>query len=260
MCRGLNGERYITSLAGSQEAKDSEDVVISHSKSVSAGSVASSDGGMPILNIRFFFFLAMIWLILFLALLPGSLTKFYPLVIQSENGTAGEGRFSVAASSIECKSSINKDSSSISSKQSQAGFSPVDFNSMDSNVTSLTNISSSTGRTIAKEVQSSNGVVISEASNTGSNCSNLSMNIIDEGPTNESLDSGFFFQEGYCKVMPLSECPESTEVSFLDNNISPCDLEKSEDGDNDDMLGGVFAFSEEGTILEVLYEHIHIIS
>ncbi|KAG8648215.1 hypothetical protein MANES_09G161900v8 [Manihot esculenta] len=92
--RGLNGERYITSLAGSQEAKDSEDV-ISHSKSVSAGSVASSDGG--------------------------SLTKFYPLVIQSENGTAGEGRFSVAASSIECKSSINKDSSSISSKQSQAG-------------------------------------------------------------------------------------------------------------------------------------------
>lgn len=50
----------------------------------------------------------------------------------------------------------------------------------------------------------------------------------------------------------LSECHESAEVSFVDNNISPCDLEKSEeDGDNDDMLGGVFAFSEEGRILVV---------
>ncbi|XP_057998689.1 autophagy-related protein 18h isoform X2 [Hevea brasiliensis] len=218
--RGLSVERYSTSLAGgSEEAKDLEDAVISHSKSVSTGSAAND----------------------------GSLTKFYPLILQSGNNTAGQGGISVSASSIQYKSSIKKDSSSISFKQSQMGISPENNNSMDTNITSLTSGSSSAGKTIAKEFQSSNGLVTSEASNTSSNLSNLSKKIIDEGPTNDSLDFKQFFQEGYCKVKSSSEYHESAEVSFVDNNISPCDLEKSEeDGDNDDMLGGVFAFSEEG--------------
>jgi hypothetical protein len=52
----------------------------------------------------------------------------------------------------------------------------------------------------------------------------------------------------------LKECQESTEVlTFVDNNSSPCDVDKSEeDGDNDDMLGGVFSFSEEGMNLELM--------
>ncbi|KAF2287943.1 hypothetical protein GH714_003393 [Hevea brasiliensis] len=218
--RGHSSERYSPSSAGSQEVKDSEDAVISHSESVSSGSVANSDGG--------------------------SSTKFYPLILQSSNNTVSKGEISVSALPIQYKSSINQDSNSISFEQSQMGISPEDSNSMDSNVASVTNGFPSAGRTIAK-IQSSNSVVTSEASNTSSNRSDLSMNIIDEGPTNDSLDFEQFFQEGYCKVSSLSEFHESAEVSFVDNNISPGDLEKSEeDGDNDDMLGGVFAFSEEG--------------
>ncbi|KAF2307129.1 hypothetical protein GH714_024977 [Hevea brasiliensis] len=220
-------------LVGSEEAKDLEDAVISHSKSVSTGSAAND----------------------------GSLTKFYPLILQSGNNTAGQGGISVSASSIQYKSSIKKDSSSISFKQSQMGISPENNNSMDTNITSLTSGSSSTDKTIAKEFQSSNGLVTSEASNTSSNLSDLSKKIIDEGPTNDSLDFKQFFQEGYCKVKSSSEYHESAEVSFVDNNISPCDLEKSEeDADNDDMLGGVFAFSEEGRMLEVLYMKIFLLS
>ncbi|XP_059652573.1 autophagy-related protein 18h-like [Cornus florida] len=109
----------------------------------------------------------------------------------------------------------------------------------------------STERTIAREVQSSNSVVTSEGSNTSSNRSDLSMNILDEGPLHEELHDplyfGQYFQEGYCKASIHDDCCESTEVPDVDCRSSPCNKEKSdEDGDNDDMLGGVFSFSEEG--------------
>ncbi|KDP23568.1 hypothetical protein JCGZ_23401 [Jatropha curcas] len=216
--RSLSGERYSTSSTGSHEGKESEDAVISPSKLVSTGSVANPNGG--------------------------SSTKFYPLVLQSGNAT-GDGGISISVSPISYKSTVNKDSGSGSFEQSQMGISPEDSNSVDSNVTSLTNGSLSAGRAIAKEVQSSNSGLTSEASNTSSNRSDLSMNIIDEGPTNDSFDFEQFFQEGYCKVSALSECHESTAASIVDKNNGPSDLEKSEE-DNDDMLGGVFAFSEEG--------------
>lgn len=72
-----------------------------------------------------------------------------------------------------------------------------------------------------------------------------------QNETPGSENSGEFtqyFQEGYCKISELDDCRELTEaVTDADSSSSHCEREKpEEDGDNDDMLGGVFAFSEEG--------------
>ncbi|XP_024439437.2 autophagy-related protein 18h isoform X1 [Populus trichocarpa] len=227
--RAQGGVRYSTLSSGSRGVKESEDAVISHSEIVSPGSVPNSDGG--------------------------SSTKFYPPMMQAVNSNAGEGGISLLASPILYESSTNKDSGSISFKQTQIGATSAEnSNFINSNVTSLTNGPLTAERLIAKEVQSSESGVTSEASNISSNRSDLSMNIIDEGPANDSQDFEHFFQEGYCKASDLKECQESTEVlTFVDNNSSPCDVDKSEeDGDNDDMLGGVFSFSEEGMNLELM--------
>ncbi|CAK9174681.1 unnamed protein product [Ilex paraguariensis] len=110
----------------------------------------------------------------------------------------------------------------------------------------------STGGTVAREVNSSDSVVTSEASNSSSNRSDSSMNILDEGPVHQDmhdpLDFGQYFQEGYCKASPHDECRELTEVcTDIDSSNSPYEKEKSEeDAESDDMLGGVFSFSEEG--------------
>ncbi|KAL9233274.1 hypothetical protein vseg_008295 [Gypsophila vaccaria] len=99
----------------------------------------------------------------------------------------------------------------------------------------------------SKEVQSSNSVGTSEASNISSNRSDFSMNVVDEGSVPDPLDFGGFLEEEYCKAAPLDENHEVSEVTDVDSTSSPREKEKSEeDGDNDDMLGGVFDFSEEG--------------
>ncbi|KAK4379018.1 hypothetical protein RND71_000880 [Anisodus tanguticus] len=110
----------------------------------------------------------------------------------------------------------------------------------------------STGGTGARDVQSSNSAVTSEASNSSSNRSDMSMHIIDEQIVHEDIcvpvDFGQFFQEGYCKASTNNELNEVTElVADMDSSSSPCNKEKpDDDGDSDDMLGGVFDFSEEG--------------
>lgn len=110
----------------------------------------------------------------------------------------------------------------------------------------------STGGTSAREVQSSNSVITSEASNSSSNRSDMSMNIIDEQTVHENIcdpvDFGQFFQEGYCKASTNNELNEVTElVADMDSSSSPCNKEiPDDDGESDDMLGGVFDFSEEG--------------
>lgn len=187
----------------------------------------------------------------------GSSAKFYPAVPSANDG---EGGISALASPILSQKFMKSDNGLISFEQSQMEASSVeDNNYMNCNATSLTNGLLSAGRSIAKE-QSSSSVLTSEASNTSSNRSDLSMNIIDEGPANESLDFEPFFQEGYCKASSLDECHKSTEDTNVDSNDSPPDAEKSEeDGDSDDMLGGVFAFSEEGTHMEASLEHFFLI-
>jgi hypothetical protein len=73
----------------------------------------------------------------------------------------------------------------------------------------------------------------------------------DQGPSDShnSVEFTQYFQEGYCKISELDDCRELTEaVTDADSSSSHCEREKpEEDGDNDDMLGGIFAFSEEGS-------------
>jgi hypothetical protein len=162
-----------------------------------------------------------------------------------------QGR-SVFSSTLLNRSSINKTSISNSAEQPTTGVSRARDSNITNSLSTLTSDSFPADRTIVKEVQSSNSGGVSEASNISSNRSDLSMNILDEGLVHESLDFEQFFQEGYYKASPLSDCRDTTEVvTDVDSSSSPCDREKSEeDGDNDDMLGGVFAFSEEGRALK----------
>lgn len=184
-------------------------------------------------------------------MLTGFLGDSYPSILQSGNGSKKGGR-SILASSLQNQNSANKDvvSSSSRSRQSASDVSHVEDSNFSNGVSTLTGGSLSADRTIAKGVQSDNGSEPSEGSNGSSNRSDLSMNILDEGQEHDSPDFEQFFQEGYCKASALSECPESTEVVTDVDSSSRCDGEKcEEDGDNDDMLGGVFAFSEEGWTL-----------
>ncbi|KAA8543188.1 hypothetical protein F0562_021317 [Nyssa sinensis] len=72
------------------------------------------------------------------------------------------------------------------------------------------------------------------------------MNITAEGPTPPRMQNLVhfeqFFQEGYCKKLELDGCRPLTEVVTDD-----VEKEKpKDDAENDDMLGGMFSFSEEG--------------
>lgn len=115
----------------------------------------------------------------------------------------------------------------------------------------VANGSVSSERSTVEDFQPSNSGVTSDLSNTGSNRSDSSVNIIDEGPVHGSLDFEPYFQEGYCQATVARESCNSVEaVGDGDNARSPSRQDKSEeDVDNDDMLEGIFAFSEEGILL-----------
>lgn len=212
--------------------KFSEGVANPQSKLVVPGSVGNTDGGPPSKDET-----------------PCDLNQMNTVktsshIIQTvkENGVkSGSG---ILAPSLPNHGPFNRDSVSGSPKQ-MMGISPIEDSYFVNSISSIKNGSLSSARTIAKEVESSDSVGTSEASNTSSNRSDSSMNILDEGPV-EPLYFGQYFQEGYCKASTLDECRELTEVTDVDSGSSPCDREKSEeDENNDDMLGGVFAFSEE---------------
>ncbi|XP_020233954.1 autophagy-related protein 18h isoform X1 [Cajanus cajan] len=97
----------------------------------------------------------------------------------------------------------------------------------------------------AKVIKSSKHEKASDSFNSSFSGSDLNMNVNCEESIRDSPDFEQFFQEGYCKASV--DCHESTEVITDVDCSSPCGREKSdEDGDNDDMLGDVFDFSEEG--------------
>ncbi|GMI65303.1 homolog of yeast autophagy 18 (ATG18) H [Hibiscus trionum] len=207
--RGLAAESYPMSSSHDAKAIFSEVTVISHSKLMSPGSTENSDNG--------------------------SSRNSYPPSIQSgKDGSGLKGQSSILASHMLNQSSLSKDAGSVSFNQSKMGICHNEDDKSTISPSSLTSDSLSGER---------NSGGSSDVSNTSSNRSDLSMNMLDEGPVNESPDFEHFFQEEYCKVLPLSPCGEPTDV---DSNINPCEREKSEEGDNDDMLGGVFSFSEEG--------------
>ncbi|MED6121894.1 hypothetical protein PIB30_034426 [Stylosanthes scabra] len=74
----------------------------------------------------------------------------------------------------------------------------------------------------------------------------LNRNVLHEEPICDSPNFEKYFHEGYCKASVDSQ--QSAEVATDVDCSGPCDGEKSDDndGDNDDMLGDVFDFSEEG--------------
>uniref|UniRef100_A0A0A0LW47 Uncharacterized protein n=1 Tax=Cucumis sativus TaxID=3659 RepID=A0A0A0LW47_CUCSA len=173
----------------------------------------------------------------------------YPPIAKSVGDIKMEEKDGSVLPSPVMKENSFQERASVSSKQSSTGFSPVEGSDFTNSPSTVTSCSLSTDRTILKAVQSSKRGGASEGSNTSSNRSDLSMNILDEGPMGDSFDYEPFFQEEYCKATGLSNCRDPAEAvaDDMDSSGSPHYREKSEeDGDTDDMLGGVFAFSEEG--------------
>ncbi|XP_043721573.1 autophagy-related protein 18h-like isoform X2 [Telopea speciosissima] len=106
----------------------------------------------------------------------------------------------------------------------------------------------------SKNADGINGIIntsgISEISNASSDHSGSSPNIHVDDPAcvelQDTLDFGQYFQEGYCKVTELNVNNELTNINDADSSSSHCERERpEEETENDDMLGGVFAFSEE---------------
>ncbi|KAK9139508.1 hypothetical protein Scep_009189 [Stephania cephalantha] len=132
------------------------------------------------------------------------------------------------------------------------GKSLLDLDQMDSfkpnGLPTANGNASGIGRIIANGTLSSDSSGITETSNASSGRSTSSMNNLEEGhESHDPHDFGQYFKEGYCKVSEPDECREVTEaVTDADSSCSHCEREKPEDGENDDMLGGVFAFSEDG--------------
>ncbi|KAL6989611.1 hypothetical protein U1Q18_015362 [Sarracenia purpurea var. burkii] len=229
--RGLVGGKYSTSYVGTEKLL--EGAVHSHSKLVSPGSLGTGSTKTPV-AVHDSDQMASL--------------RSYPRIVLNANETDGEkGQNAILLSHALNPRSFNRADLSTSRELSATGVSFVD-GSYAINTPSSPN----KGGTVAREVGSSSSVVTSEVSNTGSNRSDLSVNTLDEGPVHEDmhdpLDFGQYFEEGYCKASSHDECAELAEaVTDVDSSNSPCDKEKyEEDGDNDDMLGGVFAFSEEG--------------
>ncbi|XP_073104437.1 autophagy-related protein 18g isoform X2 [Elaeis guineensis] len=140
---------------------------------------------------------------------------------------------------------VDKDCTSFNSKCSN-GYSLMDgsiVNGLSTTVSSL----SCAGRPVIGDSRSSNTALTNQFSNA---CiTNIHSEQSETSSSHNSLEFTQFFHEGYCKVSELDDCCELTgAVTDADSSSNHCEREKpEEDGDNnDDMLGGVFAFSEEG--------------
>jgi len=97
-------------------------------------------------------------------------------------------------------------------------------------------------RSVVADAHSSGSSMNSEVSNA---CMpNYHSEQSGNGDSHNSVEFPQYFHEGYCKVSEIDEC---RELADADSSCSPGGREKQEeDGDNDDVLGDVFAFSEEG--------------
>lgn len=152
----------------------------------------------------------------------------------------------------------SKDYASYQLESSDKFDSLVEESSVTNGLSSSKNNIIVSGRPIAEGDPSLATSGISEVSNASSNQFSSSPNILSKeaAPTNlhDQPDFVVFFQEGYCKASELDESHELTGfVTDADSSSSHCDREKplEDGGDNDDMLGGIFAFCEEGKSQEL---------
>ncbi|OWM62969.1 autophagy-related protein 18h isoform X2 [Punica granatum] len=168
--------------------------------------------------------------------LNDSLENYYMPVTWSQNGNIDQQRHNVATSPPVSQAYINKACALVSREQFVPG-------TNGASVPSTCPLPADTS--IVQELEAPNSSGSSDDCSANSKGSNLMSNIIEEH-VNGSLDFVQYFQEGYCRPSDLNGCPDSAEdIIHDDGSSSPCDRDKSEEeGDNDDMLGGVFAFSE----------------
>ncbi|XP_077240607.1 autophagy-related protein 18g-like isoform X2 [Tasmannia lanceolata] len=160
------------------------------------------------------------------------------------NDINGEGRARIAN-----KNTSDQDCLSFHSEHSSKGdICAINYlSSLESNTLCV-------GGPVGKNALSSSKDVSSVVSNASSiNHFSSSPNILhaeERGHTDlqNPLDSAQYLREDYCKISELDDCRDLTEVvTDADSISSHCEREQpDEDGDNDDMLGGVFAFCEEG--------------
>ncbi|KAK9984095.1 hypothetical protein SO802_033620 [Lithocarpus litseifolius] len=96
------------------------------------------------------------------------------------------------------------------------------------------------------------GIGISEVSVSGSDQHASNLSILEEGHTTvhyPAVDFGPLIQVGHFEVMQDNGCDGLNVVGTgdVDSSSNHCEREKpGEDGEDDEMLGGIFAFSEEG--------------
>ncbi|ONH93723.1 hypothetical protein PRUPE_8G249300 [Prunus persica] len=106
------------------------------------------------------------------------------------------------------------------------------------------------GRVSAEEGLSLKAIGISEVSVLYSDQHPSSTNIVAEGaPTlQHPIDLSQFFQEEHCNALVPNGCHGLTEVitDDVDSDSSHCDKVKAMDEEDSEMLGGMFAFSDEG--------------
>lgn len=147
------------------------------------------------------------------------------------------------SNSLPKQNSIGRAAASLSPKPSPSIASAFEEEYVN-NYNSIPSKTSPSGENIYEEVLSSSSVVTGDVSNTSSKRSDSSINILEE-LVHEDMP---YFQEGYFKSTNLDKHNQFNEhITEVDRSTNHCNKANcEEDADSDDMLGGVFAFSEEG--------------
>lgn len=142
-----------------------------------------------------------------------------------------------------CECDASDESTKIGYVSSHANCSHADTSTANG-FTSSVSMFACAGRAVTDNCDSTNSLS-SQVSNGSMPDSNLEHM---EAPTYNSIQFTQHFHEDYCNVSELNDCCELTEaVTDADSISSHCERGKSEDGDNNDEVpGGVFAYSEEG--------------
>uniref|UniRef100_A0A5B7ARY2 Putative autophagy-related protein 18g n=2 Tax=Davidia involucrata TaxID=16924 RepID=A0A5B7ARY2_DAVIN len=241
--RGFSGGRYsnASSLEPHQNRdRVTEETVICHSKPASLSSNESSDGGSS-RRIENFLDLDQMNTEKLITATSYSLNELY----QERRGST-----SVGPSLLNQKSSTTTES--FPSEHLKNTNSHVD-DSITNELSSVESKLPSAGRAVAEGAWTSSTGRIKEVPMLTADHFDLAVNITAEGPTPPRMQNLVhfeqFFQEGYCNAMELDGCRQLTEVvtDDVDSSGSHCEKEKpKDDAENNELLDGMFFFSEEG--------------
>ncbi|KAB1203013.1 Autophagy-related protein 18g [Morella rubra] len=220
--RGLSGGRYSSSPYSEPhpgEGKIPEETVICHSKPASLSSTESSDGGSSRRIENLLDFDQM------------NNEKFCAPGCQTLNDIYQERRGCVIVEPGTLK--LN------------------DANIVSISSEDLKNVDSQVDSSVSRETAYLNTGEITEVSDLSSNRCASDINTPDEEPTTVHNPVGFepFFQVEHFQATKHDGCHGLTEVGAVDINGrgDHCETEKAgEDEEEDEMFGGMFAFSEEG--------------